>query len=95
MLSQTGVVMMGNPMVHTTNGRGFTPEELAVRAVARIVSVADSASPMVQAQAHAFKEQVYVVVLQYLKQAVASEHTTLFNKFVAAGHPELATLLND
>ena len=31
----------------------------------------------------------------YLKQAIASEHTTLYNRFVAAGHPELAVLLKE
>ena len=95
MMGQTGLSTLGNALVYTTSGRGFSPDELAVRCVDKIVSISDTAEPMVRAQAHAFKAQLHAVVLQFLKQAVASEHTTLFNKFVAAGHPELATLLKE
>lgn len=96
MLGQTGLVELGLPTVVSTSGRGFSPEELAHRAVAKIVSVSSSIDdPIVRAQAEAFKEQVFSVVLFYLKQAVASNHTTLTNRFIAAGHPELVALLKE
>ena len=31
--------------VHTTDGRGFTPEEVAQRCVDRLISVADTTDP--------------------------------------------------
>jgi len=95
MLGQSGLFEMGAPYVQMTSGRGFTPEELATRAVSKIVSVSPMAGPMVQEQAHAFKAQLHAVVLHYLKQAVASEHTTLRNRFIAAGHPELIAILTE
>ena len=95
MLSNRGDMSLGGFTVHATSGRGFTPEELAARAVEKIVSISDQADPLVQVQAHAFKARVEAVILHYLKQAVASEHTTLYNRFVAAGHPELAVLLRE
>jgi hypothetical protein len=95
MLSNSGAVSLGSFTVQSTSGRGFTAEELAARAVEKIVSISDKADPIVQAQAHAFKARVEAVILFYLKQAIASEHTTLYNRFVAAGHPELAVLLKE
>ena len=95
MLSVNTEVTLGQAWVQATSGRGFTPEELADRAVAKIVSISDAADPAIQAQAHAFKGKVHAVVLHYMKQAVLSEHTTLLNKFIAAGKPELAAFLGE
>ena len=47
--------------VETTQHRGFTPEEIAKRAVNKVVSVSEGADPMVRAQAEAFKDRVYHV----------------------------------
>ena len=79
--------------VRTTAGRGFTPEELAEQAADKIVSVSDSAHPALRQQAHAFKIQVAKVVEQYLKQAINSDRTTVYNALNDAGHPELAELI--
>lgn len=95
MISNVGESAFGNVMVQTTSNRGFTPEELAERAVSKILSISDQADPMVQAQAHAFKARVYEVILFYMKQAVESNNTTLVNRFNAAGHPELIALLKE
>jgi hypothetical protein len=79
--------------VHTTQNRGLTPEELASQAAARIVSVSDTAPPAIRDQAVAFRGQVEKVVAQYLKQAVRSDRTTVYNALNDAGHPELAELI--
>jgi phosphate transport system substrate-binding protein len=39
------------------------------------------------------KEEIRVVLVRYMKQAVASHNTTLMNRFNKAGHPELVKLL--
>ena len=41
--------------VHTTNNRGFTPEEVAKRCADKIVEVSDKATPEIREQARAFK----------------------------------------
>lgn len=79
--------------VHTTNGRGFSPEELAAQAADRIVSVSESAHPAIREQAVAFKGIVEKLIAEYLKQAVLSDRTTVYNALHDAGHAELAKLI--
>lgn len=79
--------------VHTTHRRGFTPEEVAARCADKIVSVADTAHPALQAQARAFKASIEGVVASYMREAIASDRTTVYNALVDAGHPNLADLI--
>jgi len=82
-----------NVTVLTTERRGFTPEEIALRCADRIVSVSNTAHPAIRDQAVAFKAQVAKVVETYLKEAVKSDRTTVYNAIMDAGHPELADLI--
>jgi len=79
--------------VKTTSHRGFTPEELADMCAEKIVSVSQTAHPTIRQQAEAFKEQVRHTVLHYLKQAAASDRTTVYNAIQEAGQPKLAELI--
>jgi len=79
--------------VHTTSGRGFTPEEIAERCVDKIIHISDAADPMIQQQARAFRKQVVSVVTKHLKDAVQSDRTTVYNALVDAGKPQLAELI--
>ncbi len=79
--------------VESTNNRGFTPEEISIRCVDKIVSVSENSHPEIQEQAKAFKHQVANVVKFYLTEAVKSDRTTIFNALMDAGHPELAELI--
>ncbi len=79
--------------VHTTSGRGFTPEEIAERAMKDVLYVSDQAHPAIRSQAHDFKEQVKHVLIRSMYEAIQSNNTTLVNKFTRAGHSELIPLL--
>jgi hypothetical protein len=79
--------------VHTTSGRGFTPEELAAQCAQRIVAVSDTAPPVIRDQARAFKNSVEAIIAQYMRQAIRSDRTTVYNALTDAGHPELAELI--
>lgn len=79
--------------VRTTHGRGFTPEEVAARCADKIVAVADSAPEAIRDQARAYKKNVEAVIARYMKEAVASDRTTVYSALVDAGHPELAELI--
>jgi len=79
--------------VKTTDGRGLTPEESALRCAERIVSVSDSAPEAIRAQAHAFQKQVEAVVLDTLRNAVQSDRTTVYNALMDAGERDLAELI--
>jgi hypothetical protein len=79
--------------VNTTSNRGFTPEELAQQCAEKIVGISDTAPQAIRDQAHAFRGHVEKVVLLYLKQAVHSDRTTVYNALTDAGHPGLADLV--
>lgn len=92
-MSNQGVLLTGNVMVQTTSGRGFTPEEIAERALDKIIYVGKDANPIIKDQAEAFKENIRHVLVHYLKEAVQSDRTTIANRLREAGHPELINLL--
>ena len=79
--------------VQTTNNRGFTPEELAQDCVRKIISVSDTALPGIRDQARAFERHMEKVVAYYMRQAIQSDRTTVYNALMDAGHPELAELI--
>lgn len=79
--------------VQTTEGRGFSPEEVAARCADRLIFVSDQAPPAIRDQARSFKVQVEKVVAHYMREAIASDRTTVYNALKDAGHPELAELI--
>jgi len=79
--------------VHTTTGRGFTPEEVAARCADRLMSVADTAPLAIREQALAFKNHIERVVAIYMREAIASDRTTVYNALKDAGHDDLADLI--
>jgi HD superfamily phosphohydrolase YqeK len=79
--------------VHTTSGRGFTPEEIAERCADKIIHISDSADPVIQQQARAFRKRLVKVVENALKEVVQSDRTTVYNALNDAGQPQLAELI--
>ena len=76
--------------VRTTSNRGFTPDELAEECVSKIISVSDDALPGIRDQARAFEKHIEKLVAYYMRQAIQSDRTTVFNAITDAGHPKLA-----
>ncbi len=79
--------------VQTTQNRGFTPDEVAERCVNKLISVSESAPPAIRDQARAFQKHMEKVVAYYMREAIRSDRTTVYNKLLDAGHPELAELI--
>lgn len=90
----TSLNEVGDVMVMTTEGRGFTPEEVAERALDKIIYVGSHAHPAIRDQAEAFKDSIRQVLIHYMHEAVRSHNVTLVNKFTQAGHPELIPILD-
>lgn len=84
---------VGSVFVHTTSGRGFTPEEVAERCLDKIISVSEDANPAIRAQADAFRDQLRAVLVFYMKQAVSSDRTTIYNALSDAGQKNLAEMI--
>ena len=76
-----------------TEGRGFTPEEVAERALDKIIYVGSHTHPTIREQAEAFRDSIRQVLVFYMHEAVRSHNVTLANKFTQAGHPELIPIL--
>lgn len=85
---------VGSVMVMATEGRGFTPEEIAERALDKIIYVGSHTHPAIREQAEAFKDSIRQVLVYYMHEAVRSHNVTLVNKFNKAGHPELIPILD-
>ena len=88
--SAVGNVTTFKVAVHTTKGRGFTPEELAERCANKIIAISDDANPAIRAQARAFREELLKTLVFYMREAVKSDRTTVYNVLTDAGQTELA-----
>ena len=79
--------------VRTTENRGFTPDEIAEQCAQKIISVSDDTHPAIRDQARAFSKHVEKLIAFYMRQAIRSDRTTVYNALNDAGHPELAELI--
>lgn len=90
MMVEGGKISTGIVDVHTTSNRGFTPEEVADRCLDRIVRVSESAPPAIRDQALAYKDSLRQVLTHYMREAIQSDRTTVYNALLDAGQKELA-----
>jgi hypothetical protein len=58
--------------------------------VEKLISISDTADPALRDQAHAFKKQANQLIAYYMRQAIRSDRTTIYNALKDAGHPKLA-----
>jgi len=79
--------------VQAVSGRGWTAEELAERCADKVISISDTADPVLQQQAHAFRKELVKTLTFYLNEAVRCDRTTVYNALNDAGQPELAELI--
>lgn len=79
--------------VHTTSGKGFTPEEVAERCADKIISISDNANPAIRDQARAFRQQLVRTLTFYMREAIRSDRTTVYNALKDAGHKDMAELI--
>jgi hypothetical protein len=79
--------------VVATSGRGMTPEEVTDLALNKLISISDTAPPEIAAQAKAFRERMRMVLVHYMRQAIASDRTTVYNALKREGHSDLAELI--
>jgi len=80
-------------LVNTSDNRGFTPEELSEQCVQKLISVSDTAPPAIRDQARAYQKHIETFVAYYMRQAIRSDRTTVYNALNDAGHPDLADLI--
>ena len=93
MLESNSIVEPGICEVHTTEHRGFTSEEIAARSVGKIVSIAESADPIVKEQAEVFRSRLFYVIVKACNDAIQSDRTTLSSLLTQQGHKDMADIL--
>lgn len=93
MMAQAGKIEIGGVQVHTTQHRGFTPEEVAERCLNRIMSVSEDAPPVIREQARAFQDSLRAILVFYMNQAISSDRTTVCNALRDAGQKDLADMV--
>ncbi len=76
--------------IQTTDNRGQTPEEVAERCVNKIIGVSDNAHPALREQAYAYRREMENIIAIYMRQAVKSDRTTVYNAIKDSGNPKLA-----
>lgn len=94
-MNDVGVLLGGSVMVNTTSNRGLNAEEVAERAVERIISVGQNSHPAIRDQAQAFKQHIQSVVTFYIKEGIKNDRATIAIRLREAGHPELTKLLEN
>ena len=93
MLGHSGSAGVGSVAVATTNNTGLDPEYWAERCLDRVVYVAGESNSVIKQQALEFKDEIRLALIHYIKQAVRSDRTTLYNMLLKQGEKEMAELL--
>ena len=93
MLSVDSKPEMGSVDVVTTSNKGLSPDQWTERILERVVSISETADPMVKAQAEAFKESIKQVILIYIRQAIASDRSTVAGLLEKQGHKDMADII--
>ena len=93
MLSVDTDINVGSVIVETTENKGLSPEYWTERILERLVSISETADPMVKAQAEAFKESIAQVILIYIRQAIASDRSTVAGLLEKQGHKDMADII--
>lgn len=93
MMDANSASFLGDVKVFTSDNRGFTPEELASRALDRIIYVGDQSHPVITEQARAYKEAIYQELVRLARQAQDEARTTLCAKLTLSGHEEISNII--
>ena len=76
--------------IQTTDNRGQTPEEVAERCVNKLIGISNNSHPAIKEQAHAYRKEMEKIIAIYMRQAIKSDRTTVYNAIKDSGNPKLA-----
>lgn len=95
MIGSQSSVLLGGISVATTDRRGWTPDELADRAIEKILYIGNESHPAIREQAITFRGAVRSVIKTYLEEAVNQDRATIAIRLHEAGYSNLVHLLGD
>ena len=79
--------------VTTTSHTGLDVDYWADRCVQKIVVLSDEANPRIAQQAREYREGLRSLITHYMKNAIKSDRTTMYNQFTNQGHQDMAEIL--
>lgn len=91
-LSQADI---GSVIVHTADYRGATPEELADRAVDRIIFIGGNSHPVIVQQAVVYRDKIRELLTFYFREAQEAERTTICGKLTLQGLDDLSDIVKN
>tara|TARA_R110000803_G_scaffold158314_3_gene222616 strand:+ start:719 stop:1009 length:291 start_codon:yes stop_codon:yes gene_type:complete len=84
---------IGDALVFTSSNRGHSPEEMAEMALNKIMSVSETAPPVIRDQAFAHRQRLKEVLLFYMSKMCQSERTTIWALMKQQGHDDMAEII--
>lgn len=58
------------PLVSVCGPEGYTPEQWAQMATHQLISIADTALPPLREQAYAYRERMFLIIAETVRQAL-------------------------
>ena len=93
MSDAVGAGEVGDALVFTSNNKGHSPEQIAEMALNKIMSVSDSAPPVIREQAYAHRQRLKEVLVFYMSKMCQSERTTIWSLMKQQGHDDMAEII--
>lgn len=79
--------------ISTTENRGHSVDEIVEMCLDRIIHVSETAPTGIREQALAYKNNLRPVLQFYMKKAVQSDRTTLYNELTRHGLEDAAKII--
>ena len=93
MIQSSGKGEVGTVMVYTSNDSGHSPEQIADMALNKIMSVSDSAPPVIRDQAVVYRDKLKEILIYYMKSMANSERTSIWALMKKQGHGDVAEII--
>lgn len=87
--------LLGGVRVYATMDRGSNADEIAQRALDKIIHVGARSSPEITAQAEAYKEQIRAVLVHYIGVAQKAERDTVCAALSRRGLDDLSDVIRN
>jgi hypothetical protein len=84
---------IGDAVVFTSDNRGHSPEQIAEMALNKIMTVSDTAPPVIRDQAYAHRQRLKEVLVFYMNKMCQSERTTIWALMKQQGHNDMAEII--
>lgn len=84
---------IGDALVFTSNNGGHSPEDIAEMALNKIMTVSETAPPVIRDQAFAHRQRLKEVLVFYMSKMCQSERTTIWSLMKQQGHDDMAEII--